>query len=91
MEKKSYIYIAPHLVGNASSYGYCYDTDYERYNTPKRAVKALWKAIGSDDGWVAEVNSKGKVLNLYNASEDPLRDKRDDQEEIDSINKEYGH
>lgn len=89
-EKKDYIYIAAHLVGNPSNYGYCYDSDRERYSTPKQAAKALWRAIGSDDGWVAKVDSKGKVIELYNASEDPLRDKRSDQEEIDEINKEWG-
>lgn len=81
-----YIYIAPHIVGNASNWGYCYDSDRVEKSTPTAALRYGLKQVGSDDFWVAEMKDK-KIVALYTASG---LTKRDDQEEIDDIHKEWG-
>jgi hypothetical protein len=81
MKKSTFIYLAPHIVGNAENYGYCYDTDWEEKTTRLSAQKHGEKVLEHDDFWVAELRDR-KVIALYSGDE-----KREDQEEVDDVNK----
>lgn len=83
--KKTFIYIAPHLVRNADSWGYCDDTDFVRNDTRELAQKHGERTLGHDDFLVGELTD-GKFVALYSGDR-----KRNDPKELERINKEFGH
>jgi hypothetical protein len=82
---KTFIYVAPHVVGTAESWGYCYDTDFVKNDTRELAQKHGERTLGHDDFLVAELTD-GKFVALYSGNE-----KRTDPKELERINKEFGN
>lgn len=89
--KKIYVYLVPHIVGNAEKYGYCYDSDWKTFETREAAQRHGEEETGSDDFWVAEIEHplgspiNRKVVALYSGER-----KRTSMKEVDAVNDEFG-
>jgi len=81
---RSFIYVQPHIVGNPSNWGYCYDSDRKEFRTKAGARNHGIKEVGSDDFWIAEMKD-GRVFSLSNSD----MQIRHDNEEVEELNKEW--
>lgn len=78
-----FIYIAPHIVGNASEWGYCYDSDLKEFKTKEEAERHALRTLGHDDFWIGEIKN-GKVISLYSGEK-----KRTNKKNLKEINEKF--
>ena len=85
-QDEKYMYVAPHIVGNAEVHGYCYDTDNVKFSTLKKAVNHGLKTLEHDDFWVAEMKGD-RVIKLYNRDAEA---RVESEKEVNDVNDEFG-
>lgn len=82
--KTTFCFVRPYLVGSPEKYSTAFESDLEQKSTREEAQRYGLRTLGHDDFWVGEMKD-GKFVALYSGDK-----KRDDMNEVDGVNNEFG-
>lgn len=81
MSETYYIYVAPHIITlDGGEWSTCYDSDYEKFPTKRKALRHGLKTLDHDDFWVCEMKD-GKLVKIYHSDLEPRPIVTDDDRE----------